>query len=85
MPSDPLEYMIAIDDKAKVVLVKEREKKLEHYKDITTSDGKTFVGTTNEFREDSGNGIKLNQPILIAGFPGPGLVGLLALITLSIN
>jgi hypothetical protein len=66
--------MTTSNDKAKVVLVEESEKKLVHNKNITTSDSKTFVRTTNKFREDNSNGVKLNEPTLIAGFPGPGLV-----------
>jgi uncharacterized protein len=67
--------MTTSNDKAKVVLVEESEKKLVHNKDVTTSDSKTFVRITNKFREDDTNGVKLNEPTIIAGFPGPGLVG----------
>ena len=37
---------------------------LEHSKDITTSDGKTFVRTTNNFRkEDDNNKVKRTTPL----------------------
>jgi hypothetical protein len=49
---------MSTSDNTKVILVKE-SKKLVHSKDITTSDGKTFVRTTNNFRkEDDNNKVK---------------------------
>jgi uncharacterized protein len=48
------------------------EDKSEYNKGITTIDKKTLVRLTRGYRKDK---IRLNQPILIAGFPGPGLVG----------
>jgi hypothetical protein len=49
---------MSTSDNTKVILVKE-SKKLGRSKDITTSDGKTFVTTTNNFRkEDDNNKVK---------------------------
>ena len=61
-----------ITSKSKIAVHSEESDQSRHDKDITTNDGKTFVRTTHKFID---NKLKLNEPILIAGFPGPGLVG----------
>ena len=61
-----------ITSKSKIALHNKESDQRRHDKDITTNDGKTFVRTTHKFID---NKLKLNEPILIAGFPGPGLVG----------
>jgi uncharacterized protein len=58
--------------KSKIVVHNKESGQHRYDKNITTNDGKTFVRTTHKFID---NKLKLNEPILIAGFPGPGLVG----------
>ncbi len=45
---------------------------LRYDKEIVASDGKTLIRTTHKFIETK---LKLNKSTLIAGFPGPGLIG----------
>ena len=61
-----------ITNKSKIAVHSEESGQRSYDKDITTNDGKTFVRTTHKFID---NKLNLNEPILIAGFPGPGLVG----------
>jgi uncharacterized protein len=61
-----------ITSKSKIAVQNKESDQSRYDKDITTNDGKTFVRTTHKFID---NKLKLNEPILIAGFPGPGLVG----------
>ena len=61
-----------ITSKSKIAVHNKESDQRRYDKDITTNDGKTFVRTTHKFID---NKLKLNEPILIAGFPGPGLVG----------
>ena len=64
--------IIMITSKSKIAVHNKESDQHRYDKDITTNDGKTFVRTTHKFID---NKLKLNEPILIAGFPGPGLVG----------
>jgi len=51
----------------------EEPEMLHHNKDITTIDGRTSIRSMGQSKSDKET--KLNEAILIAGFPGPGLVG----------
>jgi uncharacterized protein len=47
------------------------------FTDIAAVDGKTTIKLTNAFKKNKTK-LKNNNPILIAGFPGPGFVGSIA-------
>lgn len=64
--------IIMITSESKITVHNEESDQHGYDEDITTNNGKTFVRTTHKFID---NKLKLNEPILIAGFPGPGLVG----------
>lgn len=53
-----------MDEKEEVIA------EMRHYVNLTSNDGKTLVYSMPEFKN-----IVLKNPVLIAGFPGPGLVG----------